>query len=112
MKLIKYFGVIPNNRDRKGEIIMILKTYVKILNVKCNKYTGRDGIERESFKIAISQDDDNIIGEANVSQEVFNTVEKGKEYELTGEYRQTKNGNYISWTAAKPLLNNGKAVTL
>ncbi|WP_288361535.1 hypothetical protein [uncultured Bacteroides sp.] len=107
MKLIKYFGVIPNNR--KGEITMIVKTLVKILNVKSNKYTGRDGVERESFKVTFSQDDDNIVGEANVSQEVFNAVEKGKEYELTGEYRQTKNGNFISWTTAKPFLNTGKA---
>lgn len=107
MKLIKYFGVIPNKR--KGEITMIVKTLAKILNVKSNKYTGRDGVERESFKVTFSQDDDNIVGEANVSQEVFNTVEKGKEYELTGEYRQTKNGNFISWTTAKPLLNTSKA---
>lgn len=91
---------------------MIVKTFVKILNVKRNKYIGKDGVERESFKITFSQEDDNIVGEANVSQEVFNAVEKGKEYELTGEYRQTRNGNYISWTAAKPLLNNGKAATL
>lgn len=91
---------------------MIVKTFVKILNVKRNKYIGKDGVERESFKITFSQEDDNIVGEANVSQEVFNAVEKGKEYELTGEYRQTRNGNYISWTATKPLLNNGKAATL
>lgn len=87
---------------------MILKTFMKILSAKSSKYTGRDGVERESFKVTFSQDDDNIVGEANVSQEVFNTVEKGKEYELTGEYRQTKNGNFISWTTAKPLLNTGK----
>lgn len=90
---------------------MILKTSAKILNTKRNRFTGKDGIEHESFKLTFSQDDDNIIGEANVSQEVFNTVEKGKEYELTGEYRQTRNGNYISWTAAKPLLNNSKVMT-
>lgn len=106
MKLIKYFGVIPNKR--KGEITMIVKTLMKTLSAKSTKYTGRDGVERESFKVTFSQDDDNIVGEANVSQEVFNTVEKGKEYELTGEYRQTKNGNFISWTTAKPLLNTGK----
>lgn len=87
---------------------MLMKTVVKILNVKHHRYTGRDGVERESFKVTVSQDDDNVIGEATVSQEVFNTVEKGKEYELTGEYRQTKNGNFISWTTAKPLLNIGK----
>lgn len=87
---------------------MILKTFMKILSAKSSKYTGRDGVERESFKVTFSQDDDNIVGEANVSQEVFNTVEKGKEYELTGDYRQTKNGNFISWTTAKPLLNTGK----
>ena len=112
MKLIKHFGVIPNSKNRKGEITMIVKTVVKILNVKSNKYTGRDGIERESFKITFSQDNDNIVGEANVSQEVFNTVSKGSEQELTGEYRQTKNENFISWIAAKPLLNNGKAGTI
>ena len=71
MKLIKHFGVIPNSKNRKGEITMIVKTVVKILNVKSNKYTGRDGIERESFKITFSQDNDNIVGEANVSQEVL-----------------------------------------
>ncbi|MEQ2424480.1 hypothetical protein [Enterocloster hominis (ex Hitch et al. 2024)] len=87
---------------------MIVKTLMKTLSAKSTKYTGRDGVERESFKVTFSQDDDNIVGEANVSQEVFNTVEKGKEYELTGEYRQTKNGNFISWTTAKPLLNTGK----
>lgn len=91
---------------------MILKTVIKLLNVKRTKYTGRDGVERESFKITFSQDDDNIVGEANVNEGIFNAVEKGKEYELVGEYRQTKNGNYISWTAAKPLLNNGKAATI
>ena len=64
---------------------MIVKTLAKILNVKSNKYTGRDGVERESFKVTFSQDDDNIVGEANVSQEVFIAVEKGIVYELTGE---------------------------
>lgn len=91
---------------------MLVKTAFKVLNAKSNKYTGRDGVERESFKVTFSQDDDNVVGETNVNEEVFNSVEKGKEYELTGEYRQTKNGNYISWITVKPLLNNGKAATL
>lgn len=91
---------------------MILKTFVKTLNAKSSKYIGRDGVERQSFKITFSQDDDNVIGEATVNQEVFNMVEKGKDYELTGEYRQTKNGNFIMWTAAKPLVNNGKATII
>ena len=112
MKLIKYFGSIPNSKNRKGDLLMILKTFVKTLNAKSSKYIGRDGVERQSFKITFSQDDDNVIGEATVNQEVFNMVEKGKDYELTGEYRQTKNGNFIMWTAAKPLVNNGKATII
>lgn len=87
---------------------MLIKSEIKMLNKKSNKYTGKDGVERESFKITFSQDDDNIVGDMNVKQNIYDIMEKGKEYEVIGEYLTTKNGNYTSWFSAKPLPIGGK----
>lgn len=89
---------------------MLVKTQIKVLNVKHTTYKDKNGMERDSFKLTYSQDDDNIVGEINVRQTVYDSVEKSKEYELIGEYMTTRNGNYISWTDAKLALNGGKTL--
>lgn len=109
MYLVRNFGAIKH--AMKGEYnSMRVTTIIKTLNKKNGKYTARDGSERESFKVTYSQEDDNIVGEMTVRKDAFDMIEKGKEFELLGEYVITKTGNYITWVSAKPIINNGKAV--
>ena len=106
MKLAHYWGVIPKHyrklKDKYEEDhFMLIRTFVHILSVQKQSYTDREGNTRDSFRITFSQDSDNIVGTIVVREDVYNSVERGKDYELTGEYRTTRTGNYISWISAK-----------
>ena len=81
---------------------MLIRTYVKVLSTKKESYTDKDGNPREAYKITFSQNNDEIVGGFNAGKDLFDSLERGKEYELTGEYKQTRTGgNYISWSYAK-----------
>ena len=109
MRLIKHWGAIPNHTE-KGESYMLIKTTMKILSKKNGSFTAKDGNQRRSYRVTYSQNEDEIVGDINVRQDVFDILEKGKEYDLVGEYLTTKNGNYIAWQSAKPVSPNNKGI--
>ena len=90
---------------------MNISANIKCLNKKVNDYTNKEGIQKEVRKILCSQDNDEVLTEIYVSQSVYDTIEKGKDYELIGEYRSTRNGNYIIWQSAM-LVSAGTRPTL
>ncbi len=111
MKLTKNWGAIPNHPKKEEEnYLMNVKTTIKVLNKKSNPFTTKDGQDRVNFRLTYSQDNDDIVGEANVREEVYAAVEKGCVYELLGNYLTTRNGKYVVWVSAKPVSNNDKAV--
>lgn len=61
----------------------------------------KDGNLREAYKVTFSQNNDEVVGVFTAKRELYETLEKGREYEITGEFRQTRTGNYISWSYAK-----------
>ena len=102
MRLAPYWGALPRHWPlEEGDMYMIVRSYMKVLNVKVESYTDRDGNLRDAFKVTFSQNNDEIVGVFTARKELYDTLEKGKEYEITGEYRQTRSGNYISWSYAR-----------
>ena len=89
---------------------MLIKTTLKILSKKNSSFTAKDGSERQSYKATYSQNQDEIVGDINVRRDVFDILEKGKEYDLVGQFITTKNGNYIAWQSAKPVSPNNKGI--
>lgn len=87
---------------------MIIKTEANILSKKTSSYTGKDGTTRNTYHLNYSQQNDEIVGTLSVREDIFNMCEKGKHYELVGEYRTSSNGNFISWQAVKPVNEGGK----
>lgn len=82
---------------------MRLNTTAFILNKKQTEYTGKDGVVRQSYKVTISQDNNNIISELSVNSEIFQVLEQNKSFDLICEYRSTKSGgNYLVVISAKP----------
>ena len=97
------FGIVPSKYNRTGEIIMRLSTTALILNKKQTEYTAKDGSVKQSYKVTISQDNNNIISELSVNSEIFQTLIQGKDFELICEYRSTRSGgNYMVVISAKP----------
>lgn len=88
------FGAVPSY-SRKGEIIMHLNTTTFILNKKQTEYTARDGSVKQSYKVTVSQDNNNIISELSVNSDIFQTLVQGREFDLICEYRSTRSG--IIW---------------
>lgn len=80
---------------------MYINTIFKCLSKKVTKYTSKEGVEKESYKITYSQNNDDVVGETNVPFFIYETMTKGNEFTMTGEYRTTRNGNYIAWQSAK-----------
>lgn len=106
MKIAHFWGVIPKHRKilqskYEEDIYMLIKSLIHVLSVQKQNYTDREGNIRDSFRVTFSQDNDNIVGTIVVREDLYNSVERGKDYELFGEYRTTKSGSYIVWTSAK-----------
>lgn len=109
MRLVRHWGAIASHRENEEEIsYMLIRTGIKVLNKKSSKYMAKDGTERESLKVTFSQDDDNIVGEINVRPNVYEAVEKGKEYTLDGEFHVTKGGSYITWHTVNRMVPGSK----
>lgn len=87
---------------------MFIQAVLRILSKKEKPFTAKDGSLRTTYSLNYSQLDDEIVGTISVSENIFNSCEKGKIYELTGEYRSSSNGNFISWQSAKVLNEGGK----
>lgn len=103
MHLTKDFGAVPSKYSRTGEIIMRVNTTALILNKKQTEYTAKDGSLRQSYKVTVSQDNNNIISEMSVNSEIYQTLEQGKLFDLICEYRSTRSGgNYLVVITAKP----------
>ncbi|MEY8356729.1 hypothetical protein AALB39_25725 [Lachnospiraceae bacterium 54-53] len=81
---------------------MKLSTTVFLLNKKENEYTARDGSLKQSYRITISQENNSIIAELPVNQELYQTLEPNRNFDVVCEYRSTKNGNYLTVLSAKP----------
>lgn len=115
MRLAHYWGVIPKHYQKLTDIneeepYMLIKTMIHVLNVKKESYTDRDGNVRDSFRVTYSQNNDEIVGTLVVREDIYKQLERNKDYELTGEYRSTKSGNYISWSSAKVIPSISKTV--
>jgi vesicle coat complex subunit len=109
MKISRQFGALPKHHISESEIkYMLLETSIKVLSKKINNFKAQDGTERESYRITFSQENDEIVGDINVKKEIYDFVEKARMYDLTGEYRTTRNGNFISWISVKPSGNANK----
>lgn len=105
-KIAHPWGVIPKHRKilkskYEEDFFMLIRTFIHVLSVQKQNYTDREGNIRDSFRVTFSQDNDNIVGTIVVREDLYNSVERGKDYELFGEYRTTKSGSYIVWTSAK-----------
>lgn len=82
---------------------MRLSTTTLILNKKQTEYTARDGSLKQSYKVTVSQDNNNIISEVSVNSEIYQILEQGKLFDLICEYRSTRSGgNYLVVITAKP----------
>ncbi len=82
---------------------MRVNTTALILNKKQTEYTAKDGSLRQSYKVTVSQDNNNIISEMSVNSEIYQTLEQGKLFDLICEYRSTRSGgNYLVVITAKP----------
>lgn len=102
MRLAPYWGVLPRHWPlEEGENYMFVRSYIKVLNTKTESYMDKDGNLREAYKVTFSQNNDEVVGVFTAKRELYETLEKGREYEITGEFRQTRTGNYISWSYAK-----------
>lgn len=106
MKLAYYWGVIPKHKKilkckYEEDIFMLVRTFIHVLSLQKQTYTDREGNLRDSFHVTYSQDNHNKVGIITVREDLYNSVERGKDYELFGEYRTTKSGTYIVWTSAK-----------
>ena len=58
----------------------------------------KDGKEYKSYALNEQQNGGQIVGQIRVPEEIYNTVEVGKEYILEGIYGTGKNGGYIRIT--------------
>ena len=65
---------------------------------KLTRTYTKDNVERISYLLNYQQDNGEIVGQLSVSEEIFNTVEAGKEYILEGNYKEGKFGNYVRVT--------------
>ena len=102
MRLAPYWGILPTHWPlEEGETHMLVRSCIKVLNIKTESYPDKDGNQRVAYKVTFSQNNDEIVGVFTARKELYDTLEKGKEYEITGEYRQTRSGNYISWSYAR-----------
>lgn len=90
---------------------MRINLLAKVLNRREIPYTlSETGISGKTFKVTVSQNNDNEIGEERVSEEIFKTVEKGAVYTFSGEKRVTKNGIRIVFDSAVPVKDNPLAI--
>lgn len=90
--------------EEEEELYMLIKTYIHVLNLKKEDFVDAEGSKRESFKVNYSQSDGEVVGSLTVRKEIFDKLSKGGDFEIGGEYRQTRNGNYISWQTCSPKL--------
>ena len=108
MKLLKDYGIfIPQKKESEEEFFMannyFVNAKIKVLSKVRTEFTGKDGLVHPSCKLNASQEDDKVIMVLSVNQSIFDSCEKGGNYELIGEYRTTQKGSYISWQNAIPL---------
>lgn len=87
-----------------------VKATVKVLKKKVSTYSGRDGSAKLGYRLVYSQQDNDTVGELNIRQDIYDLVERDKEYDIYGEYVTTRTGNYITWSTAQPISNNSKTI--
>lgn len=104
-------GAAPYYR-RKANIMATprLMSIYKILNKKEIPYEI-DGKSGKSYRITVSQQDDTEVLEERVSQALFETLEKGKVYNLWGTKRIGRDGSVrILFDYGEIVSNNEKAI--
>lgn len=106
-------GAAPYYRRKEDVDVMAmtrLMSIYKVLNKKEIPYeiNGKSG---KSYRITVSQQDDTEILEERVSQALFETLEKGKVYNLWGTKRINRDGSVrILFDYGEVLTGNEKAI--
>ncbi|MBQ9699176.1 MAG: hypothetical protein IJV71_00995 [Lachnospiraceae bacterium] len=86
---------------------MIIQIKITVVGKVTDTWKGDDGTERPSYKVNYIQDNGIIIGQLKVSEEIYNSIEAGKEYSLSGTYNIGKNGGYVCITGISNPLKGG-----
>lgn len=89
---------------------MRINLLAKILNKREVPYSLENGVSGRVYKLTLSQNDNNDIGEERVQKELYDTIEKGAVYILSGDKRVTKNGIRIVFDSAVPVKDNPLAI--